>query len=138
MPTMNEPIPTTIIEMLDLNKAMTAKAKIQPKRTETPSQIRLRLRAMVNIKMPKISTIAKEMERKLSFLICCALVTAMVGAPTAVTRTSGCSASVCSTTLLISSTICALPLVSLPENGDEKKAKPMSPRSLNRYSSSTR
>ena len=76
-------MPTTMIEMLVLNSAITAKAKIQPKRIEIPSHKRLRFRAIVNIKMLKISTIANAMERKLSFLICCALVTAIVGAPTA-------------------------------------------------------
>ena len=63
-------MPTTMIEMLVLNSAITAKAKIQPKSIEIPSHTRLRFRAIVNIKMLKISTIAKAMERKLSFLTC--------------------------------------------------------------------
>ena len=83
MPNITEPMPMTIIDMLVLNKAMIANAKIQPKRIDIPSQIRFRFLAIVNISMPKISTKASAMDRKLSLFICWALVTAMVGAPTA-------------------------------------------------------
>ena len=76
-------MPTTMIEMLVLNSAITAKAKIQPNNIEIPNQRRLRFLAIVNIKMLKIKMIASAIDKKLSFLTCCALVTAIVGAPTA-------------------------------------------------------
>ena len=76
-------MPTTMMEMLALKSVIIAKAKTQPNIMEIPNHNRLRFLAIVNIKMLKINTIAKAIERKLSFLTCCALVTAIVGAPTA-------------------------------------------------------
>ena len=70
MPTITEPMPTTMIEMLVLNNAITAKAKIQPNNIEIPNHKRLRFLAIVNIKMLKINMIASEMDKKLSFLTC--------------------------------------------------------------------
>ena len=63
-------MPTTMMEMLALKSAITAKAKIQPNRMEIPSHNKLRFLAIVNIKMLNISTIARAIERKLSFLTC--------------------------------------------------------------------
>ena len=76
-------MPTTMMEILVLNNAITARAKIQPNIIDIPNHKRLHFLAIVNIKMLKINTIASAIERKLSFFTCCALVTAIVGAPTA-------------------------------------------------------
>ena len=131
-------MPTTMMEMLALNSAITAKAKIQPNRMEIPSHNKLRFLAIVNIKMLNISTIARAIERKLSFFTCWALVTAIVGAPTAEIFTFGWFSSVKLMTLSIKSTKMALFLVSLQEKGEVRKANALLPASLNRYSSSTR
>ena len=116
--------PMTMIDILSRIRAMPPTAKSQPKVIETTIQRMSEKRLYVKTSNRPIRSRAKEMASMLSFLICVALVTAINGAPTAETETSGCSVP----SLFMASSTSSATLEFIPDSlvpyGEVKKASP--------------
>ena len=121
---MTDATPSTIIDIESLTRDMIPMAKSQPKAMETAIHaISWNLLYERASRMP-MSSRAMEIARMLSRLICLALVTAMRGAPTALTSTSGYSSLTFSAAVSTSSATFEFIPDSLIPKGEVKKARP--------------